>query len=183
MRNHSSARCPLWGSADYLARQDKTRPIFSRQSGGVKMEACSPYAWLDWGLWMSINHLREYFRRNSWKLYDLTSYCNHGPATLLHTMTVKTYERVLLNSATLTLHYGFNCVDGKTWISWMTFKRWWSATPLCYQLTLNVRGPIYLGLTRSISWLLMPWRPGHQQPWYWLCRICRSLSYLRKNFN
>ena len=37
----------------------------------------------------------------------------------------------------------------------------------------------YLGLTRSISWLLMPWlltSPGHQQPWYWLYRICRSLS-------
>ena len=52
-------------------------------------------------------------------------------------------------------------------------------------LTLNVRGPSYLGLTRSISWLLMPWlltSPGHQQPWYWLCRICKSLSYLRKDF-
>ena len=35
------------------------------------------------------------------------------------------------------------------------------------QVTLNVRGPSYLGLTRSISWLLMPWiltSPGHQQP-------------------
>ena len=35
--------------------------------------------------------------------------------------------------------------------------------------TLNVRGPSYLGLTRSISWLLMPWlltSPGHQQPRY-----------------
>ena len=34
-------------------------------------------------------------------------------------------------------------------------------------LTLNVRGPSYLGLARSISWLLMPWllsSPGHQQP-------------------
>ena len=52
-------------------------------------------------------------------------------------------------------------------------------------LTLNVWGPIYLGLTRPISWLLMPWRrkeTGHQQPWYWLCRICRSWSYLRKDF-
>ena len=42
------------------------------------------------------------------------------------------------------------------------------------ELTLNVRGPSYLGLTRSISWLLMSWlltSPGHQQPWYWLCRI------------
>ena len=53
------------------------------------------------------------------------------------------------------------------------------------QLTLNVRGPSYLGLTRSISWLLMPWlltSPGHQQPWYWLCRIGGFLSYLRKDF-
>ena len=54
-----------------------------------------------------------------------------------------------------------------------------------YILTLNVRGPSYLGLTRSISWLLMPWlltSPGHQQPWYWLCRICTSWSYWRKDF-
>ena len=55
-----------------------------------------------------------------------------------------------------------------------------------HELTLNVRGPGYLGLTRSISWLLMLWlltSPGHQQPWYWLpvCWICRSWSYLRKD--
>ena len=52
-------------------------------------------------------------------------------------------------------------------------------------LTLNVRGRSYLGLTRSISWLLMHWlltSPGHQQPRYWLYRLCRSLSYLRKDF-
>ena len=52
-------------------------------------------------------------------------------------------------------------------------------------LTLNVRGPSYLGLTRSISWLLMPWlltSPGHQQPWYWLYGIFRFFSYLRKCF-
>ena len=48
-----------------------------------------------------------------------------------------------------------------------------------------MRGPSYLGLSRSISWLLMPWlltSPGHQQPWYWLYRICGSFSYLRKCF-
>ena len=28
---------------------------------------------------------------------------------------------------------------------------------------------VYLGLTRSISWSLMPW---HQHPWYWLCSSC-----------
>ena len=47
-------------------------------------------------------------------------------------------------------------------------------------LTLNVRGLIYLGLTRSISWLLMPWlltSPGHQQPWYWLWRICPGFTW------
>ena len=55
----------------------------------------------------------------------------------------------------------------------------------CFVLTLNVRELSYLGLTRSISWLLMPWlltSPGHQQPWCWLCRICKSWSYLRNNF-
>ena len=53
------------------------------------------------------------------------------------------------------------------------------------KLTLDVRGPSYLGLTRSISWLLMPWlltSPGHQQSWYWPCSICRSWSYMRKHF-
>ena len=60
--------------------------------------------------------------------------------------------------------------------------------PFCLALivlTLNMRGPSYLGLTISISWLLMPWlltSPGHQQPWYWLYRIRRSFSYLRKRF-
>ena len=65
-------------------------------------------------------------------------------------------------------------------VIWQPFYSW------LIVLTLNVRGPSYLGLTRSISWLLMPWlltSPGHQQPWYWLCRIGRFLSYLRKDFN
>ena len=50
---------------------------------------------------------------------------------------------------------------------------------------VNVRGSSYLGLTSSISWLLMPWLltlPGHQQPWYWLYRMCRSFFYLRKDY-
>ena len=65
-------------------------------------------------------------------------------------------------------------------VIWQPFYSW------LIVLTLNVRGPSYLGLTRSISWLLMPWlltSPEHQQPWYWLCRIGRFLSYLRKDFN
>ena len=60
------------------------------------------------------------------------------------------------------------------------------ASLVSINLTLNERAPSYLGLTKSISWLLMPWlltSPGHQQPWYWLCRICRSFSsYSRKDF-
>ena len=64
---------------------------------------------------------------------------------------------------------------------WLNMKK-----PSQSVLTLHVRGPSYLGLTTSISWLLMPWlltSPGHQQPWYWLCRIGRFLSYLGKDFN
>ena len=54
-------------------------------------------------------------------------------------------------------------------------------------LTLNVWGASFLGLTISISLLLMRWlhtSPRHQQhqpPWYCLCKICRSCSYLRKD--
>ena len=38
--------------------------------------------------------------------------------------------------------------------------------------------------TRSIPWLLMTWlltSPGHQQPWYWRCKIHRLLSSMRKS--
>ena len=52
----------------------------------------------------------------------------------------------------------------------------------CQPLTC---GPSYFGLTRPISWLIMSWllmSPEHQQPWYCLCSICRSWSYLRKDF-
>ena len=41
-------------------------------------------------------------------------------------------------------------------------------------------------IIRSIPWLLMPWlpvSPGHQQSWYWLCRINRSLSSVQNDFN
>ena len=78
-------------------------------------------------------------------------------------------------------------VRGIHWWRWFSSER---TDILCgFQLkvlTLNVRGPSYLGLTRSISWLLMTWlltSPGHQQPWYWPCTICRFLSSLRKDFN
>ena len=53
-------------------------------------------------------------------------------------------------------------------------------------LTLTVQRPSYLGITWSISLLLMPWLLAwleHQQPWYWLCKIGKSVSYNRKDFN
>ena len=55
-----------------------------------------------------------------------------------------------------------------------------------WTLTFSVRGPSYPGLTRPISWLLMPWplaSPEHQQPSYWLCNLSRSISYRREAFN
>ena len=46
----------------------------------------------------------------------------------------------------------------------------------------------FLELKREYSSLfqLMPWllaSPGHQQPCYWLCRMNRSLPYMRKDVN
>ena len=52
-------------------------------------------------------------------------------------------------------------------------------------LTLYVQGPNYSSSTEYISFLLMPWllaSPRHQHPWYWLCRLCKYLSYARKDF-
>ena len=74
------------------------------------------------------------------------------------------------------------CLAGLLWYQCVSFIVY----PESHVLTLNVRGLSYLGLTRSISWLLMPWlptSPGHQQPWYWLCGISSFLSYLRNDFN
>ena len=48
---------------------------------------------------------------------------------------------------------------------------WWCSSSA---LTPNMWGSSYLGLARSISWLLMTWLsalPDHQQPWYWQCKL------------
>ena len=56
-----------------------------------------------------------------------------------------------------------------------TTHRGWELSVVYYLvrdcLNLNVWGQSYIGLTRSISWLLMPWlltSQRHQQAWYWL---------------
>ena len=63
---------------------------------------------------------------------------------------------------------------------------WVTSYKYYHLLTLNVQRLSYPGLTRSISWLLMPWLlvlSGHQHPWYWLCKIARFLPPMRKDFN
>ena len=55
-----------------------------------------------------------------------------------------------------------------------------------FNLTLLMLKLEYFGQTRAKLWLLIPWflaSPEHQQPWYWLCRITRSVSSIRKNLN
>ena len=50
-------------------------------------------------------------------------------------------------------------------------------------LILDMQGSNYYDLTCSVLWLLMPWvlvSPCHSHPWYWLCKIGRSLSYTKK---
>ena len=51
--------------------------------------------------------------------------------------------------------------------------------------TFNMLGENQPGLTGPISWLLMPWllsSPDYQQPWYWICKLGKSFSYMRKDF-
>ena len=53
-------------------------------------------------------------------------------------------------------------------------------------ITRLVLKPEYFRTIRSMPWLLMAWQykePGHQQPWYLLCRVNESLSSQRKGFN
>ena len=66
------------------------------------------------------------------------------------------------------------------WVFWMILND--IGENYLYQPLINS----YLGLTRSISWLLKPWllsSPGHQQPCYWLCKLGRPMSYTRRDFN
>ena len=75
---------------------------------------------------------------------------------------VKNFNEILIEIHTFL-------IQEKAFEYYMPAGKW---RPFCLGpslLTLNVRGPSYLGSTRSISWLLMPWlltSPRHQQPWY-----------------
>ena len=91
--------------------------------------------------------------------------------------------------ALVFVHQNMNILDAMSWC-----HCYWGAGIMIMKsrekyfliITFLVLVPKYSGITRSITWLLMSWliaSPGHQQPWYWLCRINRSLSCMRKDFN
>ena len=120
----------------------------------------------DHDLWKKILHI--------WKVYPLfqPEFCHICSKHILHMfeMWTITYGNILPQF--LLINKGGKLRN----ISWITVK----------VLTLNMLGPSYPGLTRSIQWLLMPWLlawPGHQHPGYWPCKIGRSLSSTRKGFN
>ena len=51
------------------------------------------------------------------------------------------------------------------------------------RVNLLVQKLSYSRIIKLIPWFLMPWllaSPSHQQPWYWLNRIARSLSSFEK---
>ena len=54
--------------------------------------------------------------------------------------------------------------------------KWWGSDE---DIDLTMWDWEYSVSSRSVSLLVMPWllvSPGHQQQWYWLCKIDRSLS-------
>ena len=142
------------------------------------------------------------FRHKGVKLHPLYAksalYNHHKPT--IHTHTLRYYPQIWRKICYIIyniigpspqLRIVFRQEGGlDAWPKWRQHMRLISSSmhllacvPL---LTLNVQGPSYPGLTWSISWLLMPWlltSPEHRQPWYWLCKIGRFLSYLRKDFN
>ena len=70
--------------------------------------------------------------------------------------------------------------------SFLLFLSWIIRCFFNFIWTLLVLKPEYTVRIGSIPWLLMPWllvSPGHQQPSHWLCRINKSSSSIRKDFN
>ena len=66
-------------------------------------------------------------------------------------------------------------------LSWCVFFNIWGEYWPSYNGTA-----LYSSRTGSIQRMLMPWllaSPGHQQPCYWPCKICRSMSSIGKDFN
>ena len=86
-----------------------------------------------------------------------------------------TLVQVMARCCQATSHYPSQC--------WLRSMSPYGITRPHNELNLRLE---YSRRYRSIPWLLMPWllpSPGHQQPWYWLCRINGSLSSTKKDFN
>ena len=134
---------PLWGEFTGLRRIPYTKASDAEQSWCWWFETplCS--------LWRHCN----VYSTHGFVVFVLLWLCYR--ALVIH----MTYLHIFSNAASLSLvkypaEYGLNKSNKA--------------------LTLNMLGPSYLGLTMSISWLLMPLlltSPGHQQLWYWLCKL------------
>ena len=134
----------------------------------LKCIACRP--WLIFA-WVMLN--LPLAPKSKWLYFTKRSFAYHAFLTLHTGVALLTVQFWYLNESLYETVYS-NLLTSS------------DPAPRLHGLTLNVRGPSYLGLTRSISLLLMPWlltSPGHQQQCYWLCRMGRLLSYLRKGFN
>ena len=128
-------------------------------------------------------------------LYHAWNQNGHKPKSILYNLYRNTINSSLLFHAMAKCCLGNKVSPGNNdMFLWCHIPSQWSnngdefAAHLVMKisLTLNMWEPSYLGLTRTISCLLMPWllvSPGHQQPWYWQCSTGRILFYLRKDFN
>ena len=89
------------------------------------------------------------------------------------------YESEQTVDPSIHIHFRLRCCQCH--ILWGWYNRIWALHTVTH-LVLKLK---YSGMIRSMPWVLMPWRhqvlPGHQQPWYWLWRINRSLSFMRMN--
>ena len=75
-------------------------------------------------------------------------------------------------------------VDLEQLVTLIKVKPWRYKRPWCETFNPMALKLEYFWQIGSIPWLLMTWRhkePGHQQPWYWLYRLNKSLTFRRKN--
>ena len=123
------------------------------------------------------NSLKRKIRWRNVCVWICTAYICHSGKSPILTTRVNARDWWLSNVFILSTTPSTipSAKDSQGWclLEW----KWWMLYNWIIYFEVNI--------SRSISWLLMPWlltSPGHQQPWYWLCRIRRSRSYLRKDF-
>ena len=100
------------------------------------------------------------------------------------------YYTTVLKSCFIFIFYCMCCLFvwlmGQLWPfsvnkSTTTTKNSWGANWYT-RLTLNVWGPSYSGYLGQYHGPCVA-RTGHQQPCYWLCKLCRSLSHMKSDFH